>query len=152
MAEPNLGTTQPTIAVGVLIIDMAGLVMVGRFPKWSGKWCVFGGKLERGETVEACARREVKEETGLDVDTLSFFRIYESIDDPDFYKPVHFLFVNYVCRASNTKVKLNEETTDFVWLEPSQVLELDLNRSTRAFVGDYLAQTHSDSQLKMRLR
>lgn len=140
MEDPKFGTSLPTVAVGVLIIDTSGRILVGRFPKWGGRWCVFGGKLERGETMEACARREVKEETGLDVESTTFFRLYESIDDPDYYKPIHFLFVNFLCRVATIDVAPNHETTEFLWVTPSEALELDLNRSTRKFIQDYLAQ------------
>ena len=37
----------------------------------AGKWNGFGGKLEEGETLAAAARREVKEEAGLEVTALS---------------------------------------------------------------------------------
>ena len=55
------------VGVGVLVIDDAGRVLLGRrsASHGAGSWSAPGGHLEWGETFEACARREVAEETGL---------------------------------------------------------------------------------------
>jgi 8-oxo-dGTP pyrophosphatase MutT (NUDIX family) len=58
------------ITVRVLLFDPAGrlLLMKGRFagdPQGAGAWFTVGGGVEPGETLEACARREIAEETGF---------------------------------------------------------------------------------------
>lgn len=47
---------------------------------WRGQWIFPGGKLELGETLEACARREFAEETGCDVSIKSLIGAYTSYD------------------------------------------------------------------------
>lgn len=56
----------PRIGVGVLAVR-DGRVLLGerRGSHGAGTWALPGGHLERGESVEACARRELAEETGL---------------------------------------------------------------------------------------
>lgn len=56
----------PRVGVGVLVVR-DGRVLLGlrRGSHGAGTWAPPGGHLEFGETVEACARREVMEETGL---------------------------------------------------------------------------------------
>ena len=58
----------PKVAAVALVVDGDGLVMVKRGvePQY-GKWAFPSGYVDRGEVVEDAARREVKEETGLDV-------------------------------------------------------------------------------------
>lgn len=58
----------PQVGVGVIIVR-DGKVLLGRRrgSHGAGAWALPGGHLEWGETVESCARREVKEETGLDL-------------------------------------------------------------------------------------
>ena len=47
-----------------------------------GKWIGVGGKLERGETPEACMRREVLEETGLRIDEYRYCGIVTFVHAP----------------------------------------------------------------------
>jgi 8-oxo-dGTP diphosphatase len=61
----------PQVGVGVLIVEN-GRVLLGKRKgsDGAGTWSAPGGHLEFGETVEACARREVLEETGLQLQDL----------------------------------------------------------------------------------
>ena len=60
--------SRPLIGVGVLVVR-DGRVLLGerRGAHGAGSWAPPGGHLEFGESVEACARREVREETGLEI-------------------------------------------------------------------------------------
>jgi len=67
MQSPAL-TVQPRVGVGVLI-RKNGLVLFGQrhSPHGKGDWCCPGGHLELGEDWASCARREVREECGLEI-------------------------------------------------------------------------------------
>ncbi|RZS57898.1 DUF1993 family protein [Sphaerotilus mobilis] len=62
----------PRVGVGVLVVDAAGRVLLGlrRGAHGAGTWSAPGGHLEWGESFEDCARREVAEETGLQLGEL----------------------------------------------------------------------------------
>jgi 8-oxo-dGTP diphosphatase len=59
----------PRVGVGVIIVR-SGLALLGKRlgSHGAGTWALPGGHLEFGESVEQCAVREVREETGLDID------------------------------------------------------------------------------------
>ena len=59
---------RPYIGIGVIIIRN-GKILLGkrRNAHGAGSWCCPGGHLEYGESFETCARREVMEETGLEI-------------------------------------------------------------------------------------
>jgi RimJ/RimL family protein N-acetyltransferase/ADP-ribose pyrophosphatase YjhB (NUDIX family) len=58
-----------------------------------GKWIGVGGKFERGETPEACMRREVREETGLVVDQYRYCGIVTFVSDEDETEYMHLFTV-----------------------------------------------------------
>ena len=54
--------------------------------------------------------------------------------------PEHFILLNYVARALDTDVKLNDEAEEFVWLTPAEALKLPLNFPTRVLLDEALAR------------
>jgi ADP-ribose pyrophosphatase YjhB (NUDIX family) len=60
---------QPRPAAAAVVADGEGRILLTRrrYPPQVGGWCLPGGLADPGETPEATARREVREETGLDV-------------------------------------------------------------------------------------
>ena len=59
---------RPRIGIGVILLNPAGQVLIGkREGSHAPYWSIPGGYLEPGETFETAAIREVKEETGLDI-------------------------------------------------------------------------------------
>ncbi|MDE3074733.1 MAG: NUDIX domain-containing protein, partial [Chloroflexota bacterium] len=61
-------------AAVVVIFDEAGRLLLHRRAD-DGQWAAFGGIVEPGETVEAAARREVREEIGIELAALTFLGI-----------------------------------------------------------------------------
>jgi len=95
-----------------------------------GKWNGLGGKFEPGETPEECARREILEESGLQVKTLALkglltfpmFTIYD-----DWYA---FVFV-----ATDFEGSLIESPEgDLCWIDDARLLDLNLWAGDRIFL------------------
>ena len=59
----------PIATVGALVFNSENEVLMIRTHKWSNLWGIPGGKIKWGETSEAALRREILEETGLEVRT-----------------------------------------------------------------------------------
>lgn len=133
-------SNRPTATVGALIHDGEGEVLMVRTHKWSNKWGIPGGKIERGEASEDALRREVKEETALDIEDIRLALVQDSIDSPEFERPEHFILLNYVARAISRDVTLNQEAEQYQWLRPNDALKLDLNRPTRHLLEQVLEQ------------
>lgn len=73
----------PKLAVVVLVSMDSGLVLVKRdIEPAFGRWSFPSGYVDRGETVEEAAVREVREETGLEVDLTGFVGLYSDRDSP----------------------------------------------------------------------
>jgi len=73
----------PVPAAGVLLRSQGGLLMVRRkYEPRAGSWCLPAGFMEFGETPEACAVRELHEETGIRGRLTRLFNVYAGTDDP----------------------------------------------------------------------
>ncbi|MGJ8633212.1 MAG: HAD hydrolase-like protein [Luteolibacter sp.] len=122
---------RPVATVGALIHDGAGKILMIRTHKWSDKWGIPGGKIERGESSETALKREILEETALSLSDIHFVMVQDCIDSPEFFRSEHFLLLNYVAQAETHHVTLNDEAEEFVWCTPEEAGKLDLNQATR---------------------
>jgi ADP-ribose pyrophosphatase YjhB (NUDIX family) len=134
--EPEANVEPPLATVGALIFNAQNDVLMIRTHKWSGKWGIPGGKIKRGEKSETALRRELKEETGLNITDIEFILVQDCISSREFYRDAHFVLLNYTCKcvAKNPRVVLNEEAQEFQWLPLAQAKKLNLNKSTRILI------------------
>lgn len=126
----------PVVTVGGLIHNRAGRVLLVRTHKWSDLWGIPGGKVKWGESSVDALRRELKEETNLDVGGIEFVLVQDCIHSKEFYRDAHFVLLNYVCRCEGdaTLVQLNDEARDYRWVTLNEALELPLNQPTRTLL------------------
>ena len=126
-----------TPGVRALIRDDRGRVLFIRRSD-NGKWGMPAGGIELRETVLEALRREVKEETGLDVGSATLIAIYSGDRYTfksaygDYYQGLVFAF--RVDEWSGELVRETEETTDARFLDPSQYP--DVYAQYRRFLDD----------------
>jgi phosphoglycolate phosphatase-like HAD superfamily hydrolase/ADP-ribose pyrophosphatase YjhB (NUDIX family) len=131
---------RPVVTVGALIFDASGQVLMIRTHKWSNLWGIPGGKTRFGESSEAALRREIKEETDLEITDTRFVLVQDCIHSREFYRDAHFVLLNYTCRcAGPPKVRLNEEALEFRWVAPEGALKMRLNEPTRILLEAVMA-------------
>jgi len=141
-----LTQTYPVATVGALVVNERGEILIVKSKKWHDKHTVPGGHIELGETAETAIQREVKEETGLDVEPVELLIVQQAIYPKDFYRHDHYIFMDYVCRTTKPgqEVQLDGvELQHYLWAKPEEALKLDLEHFTRNFVVKYLEQGKS---------
>ncbi|MGC8828719.1 MAG: NUDIX domain-containing protein [Verrucomicrobiia bacterium] len=136
VVKSHSNRSRPVVTVGALIFNKEGKALFVQTYKWSNLWGIPGGKIKYGESAETALKREIKEETGLDIHSIQFAMIHDCIHSEEFYRDEHFVLINYVCICENAEyVKLNEEAHNFKWLTLDEALKLPLNKPTRNLVN-----------------
>ena len=93
-----------------------------------------GGKVEYGESLETALKREIKEETNLSIEAIQFIFYQDCIEHPEFYKPKHFLLMNFIAKVEHGRVSLNYESDHYRWEKISDALNLPLNQPTKNLI------------------
>ena len=118
----------PEPTVGALILNKEGKMFLMKSHKWNNRYVIPGGHVELGESTEQAVKREVKEETGLDIYDIKFLGFQEFIFDKAFWKKRHFIFIDFACKTDSTDVKLNKEAQEHVWVKPEKALEYRMGK------------------------
>jgi phosphoglycolate phosphatase-like HAD superfamily hydrolase/ADP-ribose pyrophosphatase YjhB (NUDIX family) len=126
----------PIVTVGALVFNDAGHVLMVRTHKWSDLWGIPGGKIKWGEPSETALRREIKEETDLEIVEIEFVMVQDCIHSKEFYRDAHFVLLNYICRCvGSAQVRLNEEAREFCWLPLAEALNMPVNEPTQKLLA-----------------
>src|SRR5882762_9557646 len=92
---------RPLVGVGAIILRRDKILMAQRGKEpLKGWWSLPGGALEIGESLQLAVRREVREETGLEVEPLGVFEVFERImADTAGATEYHYVLIDYICRV-----------------------------------------------------
>ena len=118
--------TAPIVGVGAVVLDAEQRVLLvrrGQEPLL-GEWSLPGGALELGERLEDGIRREVREETGLDVEPLEIVSVFDHIahsEEDATRVRFHYVLVDYRCRLVGGALASATDATDARWARWSEL-------------------------------
>ncbi len=104
-----------------------------------GKYDFVGGKVKVGESFEDALRREVTEEVGLDIKIGRPFYVGE-------WRPVvkgeqiQIIGIFFLCEPLSVEVKLTPDHDEFLWVTPSETMDLSLIKETKEAITALIAQ------------
>lgn len=124
----------PLVGVGAVILDREQrkvlLVKRGREPA-KGRWSIPGGLVDVGEALEEALKREVLEETGLEVEVGPLVEVLDRIIyDGDMQVQYHYVLVDFLCRAGAGEPKVASDVEETKWYELEALEGLDMTDST----------------------
>jgi 8-oxo-dGTP diphosphatase len=127
---------RPIIGVGAVIIhrDRALLVRRATDPL-KGEWSVPGGMLELGEKLRDGLRREVLEETGLEVEPGEVLDVFDSIfRDEQGRTQYHYVLIDYRCHATSEEAKAGSDVSEVRWVRADELAAMGLRNSIEQVV------------------
>lgn len=137
-------TKEPHTITAALLVNTFGEIFLAASPKFDGKLIAPGGHFLPGETPEECIIREVREETGINIDrrNLRFLKVHE-IYAPEYHGTgARFIGHNYWTSVDNQTIRLEKnEFSSYLFIDPIEALKLStLHPSARSIIQYYLEE------------
>ncbi|XOB40803.1 MAG: NUDIX hydrolase [Candidatus Nealsonbacteria bacterium] len=124
---------------GIILIDNQDKVLLQHRDNntswYPGHWGIFGGQIEKGENPEQAARREIKEEIGIELVDLKFFKKYGLKRRKGIYKA---FFFTAPLTISVEKLKYQQtEGQDLGFFSFNEIKDLKVTDLTKAALKDF---------------
>ncbi len=126
------------IGVGAVIEDGQGrILLVKHVPArggfWQGKWICPGGGLVAGETIQEGIKREVREETRLEIELLSPVCPFDRVVKENGRVSLHVVYISYRARLVGGELKPGSDVGEAVWVKKEEIPRIwnDLHEDTQ---------------------
>jgi|SRR5215469_5202582 len=161
MASSREYPERPVIGVGGVIVDRGRTVLIRRGTEpLLGQWSIPGGTVEIGETLAEAVRRELREETGLEVHVLELIELFDRIylDEnrraearrlqdgsstaKDGKKPrYHFVIADYLCELVGGEPRAGSDVTDLAFAREDELVKFHLTAKAASVVKKAFAMS-----------
>jgi 8-oxo-dGTP diphosphatase len=112
---------RPLVGVGAVVVDEGRVLLVRRGSEpLRGHWTLPGGALEVGESLTEGVAREVKEETGLEVEPIELIEVLDRIHREGERVRYHYVIADYLCRVMGGRLQAASDADAARWVERAE--------------------------------
>ncbi len=132
---------RPILAVGTIVVN-DGRVLLARRGKEPavGRWSVPGGGVHLGEELRVAARREVREECGIDVELTDVLEVIERVTrDAEGRIQYHYVIVDYLAKWAGGDLTPSDEAPEIRWVAPEEFPQYEMTRGSAEVINRVLA-------------
>ena len=111
----------PLVGVGAVIVNQGRVLLVQRATEPAlGRWSIPGGLIEVGEMLTEAVLREVREETGLEVEPVELVELLDRIHRDGDRVRYHYVIADYLCRVVGGTLKAASDAAAVRWVERAE--------------------------------
>ena len=131
--------------MGALIFRRGSIVLVERGKEpLKGYWSLPGGLVETGERLEEALKREIREETGLLVQPLSLFEVFERImPDASGRAEYHYVLADYICKVVGGELHAADDVSRAAWVRRDRLADYRLTEGTLEVIQRAFERKHA---------
>ena len=126
----------PLVGVGALVLKEDEVLLIKRGkPPLQGSWSLPGGRCREEENLKEAAKREVKEECGVDVDVTDLLKLFEYIehDDKGGVK-YHYVVFDFKAYYKRGRLEHSSDASDARWIPLLQLGRYELSDAVREVI------------------
>lgn len=124
------------VSVAALVTNNRGEILLVNSP-WRG-WEYPGGLIEPGETFQEALKREVREETGVEIEITGFVGICKNVRKD-------IVNIDFTARYIGGELTTSEESTEVIWVTPEKAMEIITFPLTKKRLANMLSGCHDAS-------
>jgi len=111
----------PLVGVGAVIVQEGRVLLVRRGSEpLKGHWTLPGGVLEVGESLVDGVVREIREETGLEVEAIELIELLDRIHKDGGRVRYHYVIADYLCRVTGGELRAASDADAVRWVERAE--------------------------------
>jgi 8-oxo-dGTP diphosphatase len=120
--------THPVVGVGAVVVESGKALIVKRAhdPR-KGEWSLPGGRVELGESLVDATRREMLEETGLEVAVGDMVEVFDRIHRLDGAVRYHFVIVDFLCTVIGGRLCAGDDAAEVAWVDGDEAAAYGVN-------------------------
>ena len=116
------------IGVGAIVENNGSILLVKRGKQpYMGEWAIPGGQVEWGESLHDAVKREIKEETGVDIEVGELAYHFEHISEAVEH---HYVVLDFFARYVGGELRAGDDADDVGWFIFKSLKQLNINETT----------------------